>query len=384
MAIGLYKTHFIHKFFSLPEQMKHILLFSLLRTAFVSVMGVFLPVYILKLTNSLEYVGLFFALTYGVFGFMFLYLIQTLLNKMSIEELQSISIISGILQSIIVALIPWFQNYLLIIIVLLSMLSSISLIFYWIPQHVVLGLFSRKNSEAEDFAKIGLISTIFSILVPIISSIIIYFVGFGMFYILFALCYLVSILGIKHLLKNKTRISVDIKNINLNSMFILEGIWWFTAMVFLIYVYYVFGNIVIYGSLKSISVLVASISAYLFSIFVDAHKDYSIGSLGILVRSTIMSIAIFSIVPDIIGVCLLLLSLISPLADIPYFGYIYKKTKKEGIITIFEREYNMCFGRTILSILLILLSKSVNLIFIIGLISCILLGYIYYIKSKEI
>jgi hypothetical protein len=205
MAIGLYKTHFIHKFFSLPEQMKHILLFSLLRTAFVSVMGVFLPVYILKLTNSLEYVGLFFALTYGIFGFMFLYLIQTLLNKMSIEELQSISIISGILQSIIVALIPWFQNYLLIIIVLLSMLSSISLIFYWIPQHVVLGLFSRKNSEAEDFAKIGLISTIFSILAPIISSIIIYFVGFGMFYILFALCYLVSILGIKHLLKNKTR-----------------------------------------------------------------------------------------------------------------------------------------------------------------------------------
>jgi hypothetical protein len=97
-----------------------------------------------------------------------------------------------------------------------------------------------------------------------------------------------------------------------------------------------------------------------------------------------MSIAIFSIVPDIIGVCLLLLSLISPLADIPYFGYIYKKTKKEGIITIFEREYNMCFGRTILSILLILLSKSVNLIFIVGLISCILLGYIYYIKSKEI
>jgi len=194
---------------------------------------------------------------------------------------------------------------------------------------VVLGLFSRKNSEAEDFAKIGLISTIFSILVPIISSIIIYFVGFRMFYILFALCYLVSILGIKHLLKNKTRISVDIKNINLNTMFILEGIWWFTAMVFLIYVYYVFGNIVIYGSLKSISVLVASISAYLFSIFVDAHKDYSIGSLGILVRSTIMSIALFSIVPDIIGVCLLLLSLYLHSQIFLILDIFIKKQKKK-------------------------------------------------------
>jgi len=310
-----------------------------------------------------------------------LILIKSLLKKHSVETLQTISLILLLFVSISTNLlgITWNKSHLLFLLIeiITGILFSASIIFYWIPQHLVLGKYGKHN--AGDFALFGIISNILSVLMPIISGIFIYLFGFETYYFGFMILYLILILLFWKKIDNKTHIRDNINlDIKFDPLFFLDGIQIATYNLLFFYVFLMVEDIIKWGFLNSVLNLILAATIYFVSTFADHRHNYNFGSLGYLVKGILFSIILFSNNVLIASMSMLLLGLVYAFAEIPYFGYFYYYIKTYGSNKVFERAINVAFGYGILvSIALI----SLKLALVIGLISLILFAYVYYFRS---
>ncbi len=374
------KIHLINYVKSLPKELKRTYLLYTLRYLFVISFGLFLPVYIYKLTNSVLYSILFYFSLF-LFRVPLLILIRNLLKKYSVETLQTISLILLLLTSLstnLLGIILNFSHFLfLLFLIITGILFSASIIFYWIPQHLILGKYGKHN--AEDFALFGIISNVLSVIMPIISGILIYLFGFETYYLSFMIIYLILILLFCKKKNNKTYIRDNLNlNIKFDPLFFFDGMQIAAYNLLFFYIYLMINDIIKWGFLNSVLNLILAVTIYVVSVFVDHRNNYNFGSLGYLVKGILFSIILFSDDVFIVSISMMLFGIVYSFAEIPYFGYFYYYIKTYGLNKVFERAINVAFGYGILVSIALL---NLKLALIIGLLSLVIFSYIYYFRS---
>ena len=379
MAIGN-KDTFLNVYFSLPERVKHILFFTLLRSFYLASAGIYVPLFILD-RLGLSYAILFFVLQYGVFCAISAIIVRELLKSKSIEFLQMLSLffIFGQLLSL-----NLFYDERLV--VAAGLFGALGITFYWIPQHLAFGVFGRRRELAKEYAAINMPMIAIMVVFPVVAGIIINAVSYGVFFLIFSIIALsFAILAMRHF-KARGRIKVGKSKSTVKRKFALlfasEGLWFSFYIMVDILVYTLIKNLLIFGILKSLVMLFAAFTAFLISKRIDKRHDYALATIGILLKANVFTVLFLSLNSVTAAAAMLLFGLIAPLIDTPFYGFLYNMVKKYGYDVICLREFILGISRAIGLSLFFFLDFSIAMG--IAVLCGILFGFMYYfISIKE-
>ena len=375
-----YRHLAIHIRYDLPEQIRHVMLFSVLRMALTLAVNVYAPLYIYELAGSLKPVFLYFMLQYGVMIPPSLLLVKFVVERYGLEVSQFISVVMSAI------LLFLFANFKMELLPLISVLGSLSLVFYWIPQHMAIGMYGRRKKLAEEYATVTVITTILSVVFPVAFALMIKSMGYRNF-LLFMCTYVVflSIISLK-LLKRKwrckdLRVRVSKTHTNLTPLFFVEGIVIAVIVSMPVIIYSTLQDVVSFGSLKSLATVASALILYVISRWVDAKHDYALGTIGFLLYANLLTFLALSLSVRSASIALIIAGFISPIIDAPFFGYFYNIVKGVGTEIIFLRAISLALGRSFAFFSFLFLSP--HAILGIGVFACIIGGVLYYIYATS-
>ena len=365
--------------FTLSEEVKHTLVFTLLRTFYLSVAGVFVPVFIYS-SFGFQIMIFYLFMYYGLFYPLSVPLVKFLIRTKSVEYAQMLSIFTAILQIIFLNLIkdPWF-------LVVPAVFGGFTMSFYWIPKHLVFGIFGNRRQVTEQYAFVSSLSFIISILGPVITSIFIYFFGYGVVFWSVSLILAVFSLFVFNSLRRKRRVyhgrKIRKKIKKFYPLFVLEGFGNALYLMAMLLVYFFTKDVVVYGGLTSMATLFAVLTTLLISRWVDRKHDYAFGALGILLRAHLFTILYLSLNPETVAFTMVALGLITAFVDTPCYGFLYNIVKKYGEDVVYKRAYllSVSGGLFFLAFLFVDLRIMLSL----GAFITILLGFVYYLLSMS-
>jgi MFS family permease len=373
--------HVFFHHFTIPEKLKHLIFFSILRILLLAALGVYLPIYIYNL-YGIFYAMLYMSLYYGIFAALSSKVALEITKRKSHEFTQFISIISGLLMLILAK----FLTISPLVIIPVAFLGSISLMFYWIPRHLILSFHSKREATAQSYALINIITTIVSILIPFVIAVLISKLGYSLFFMLYSLGLAILAALVYTKIRNQERIAYqeqpteekfDLKNakrfIPLYFIQAFRNVIDFLAM-FLIYL--TLKNIVKFGIVNSIISLMGALATYVLAKFIDKKHDYVLGTTGFFLRAHIYMYLLFLLDPFDVALANIFLGLTMPIYATPFVGLFYNLVRRYGEKFVLYNEIFVSIFRAIIFWLVIIL--DLKLVLVLAVIGYIISGYIYY------
>jgi len=374
------RIHIINILYRLPEEVKHFAMLTILRYIIYSSINIFLPAYIIyayDLKTSLLYLALqyFFIHTFISISFF-----RKLTSKYSAEMIQIISTIFGVIGIVAVFLI---KN--IVGIVISAFLLNLNFTLYWLSKHYIIVRYAKKEDEMEESVIVDSIGRIAYFITPILSSYIIYRLGYPMYYaittfvILSIIAYIISKTKKKRTyLHSRERIQFKYK-----LLFFLEGVigsgWLLTTTAFLFY--NLNTNIKFYGILKGISQIVIIALSFYIAKTIDKKHNLKISIISLILLA--ISFYLYIVLKDnmyILSVIVTLISLFYNLGSISpsAFLYEYAKTIDSGIIL--GREFLLTLSR--FSILFLSIYYQ-EIIYVVAVLTVIYVFIFYEIAIKH-
>ena len=364
-------------YFKLPENVKHILFFSVLRSLFFAAAGIYIPIFIFD-SLGIFYVILYFLLYYGAFQILCAIVVRELLKEKSAEFLQMVSIFFIFLQLLC---LNFFKGPHLVIST--AFFGSLALVFFWLPQHLTFGIFGRRRELTKEFVVVNIAMILILVFFPSISAILINVLNYSLFFLLISLIILIFAIYAAFYFKQSRKIKIKTPGKRIkkkfSKLFVLEGLFASFYIMIDIVIYMLVKDILIFGIVKSGVMLFSALTAYIISKRVDKRHDYALATIGIMVRSNIFIALFFSFNAATAIIGALLLGLVAPIADTPFSSFLYNMAKKYGAEVIYHHEIMLGFSR--LMGFLIFLILSLNESMFLAAIICILLGITYYFTS---
>ncbi len=377
MTHGQVRIPVLNCCFTLSGGVKHVLFFTLLRTFYLSVVGVFVPVFVYS-NFGLQVMIIFLFLYYGLFYIPSVYLVRYVIEKKTLEFAQALSIVFAVAQVISLTLCyePW-------ILVIPAILGSLSMTFYWIPKHLIFGIYGNRKQMTEQYAFVTSLSCLISILGPISVSMFIFFLGYHVvFLILSVLLVFLSLFSVKYL-KRKRKVALPKRRTirKFYPFFAMEGIWNGIYPVATVLIYLFTENIVLFGGVTSLMALFAIVTTLLISKRVDKKHDYALGALGILLRANIFTMLFLLYNTEAALFSMILFGLVGPLVDTPFYGFLYNLVKKYGPGIVYSRAILLSSFRAVTLLMFLFVGIRVMLGFATMFVA--LFGVIYYLLSIE-
>ena len=323
-----------------------------IRSFALSLISIFIPIYLIQLNYSLPAVLIFFAIvnsTHIIFSF----------------PVAKIAARYGFKHSIFfsIPLLILFYSGLYSIeqfnwpLWLLAIIVGLSGVFFWIGYHVDLCIFSDKKKRGSELGAIKIINSIFYAIGPIVGGLIL---TFGNFKILIAITSILLLLSALPLFFSKDvhePINFSLKKIFKGQkikdalVFFMQGIDnGVGGVIWPIFIFfYIFNNYTSLGIVFSLSVIVAIIFTFIVGKRSDAHKKSilkigaALNSFGWLLRSLVSTTFHVFAVDSFVG-------LAQTLITIPMNAMVYDKAGNKGnmIKFILFREITTGLGKVIL------------------------------------
>ena len=330
-----------------------------------SLVGVFIPIYFLKLGFPLTDIFVFW-LIYGFSLFIFDILAAYLSKKFGFKP---VIVISAFLQFIFLYLL-YILKFDPIPLPIIAIVSGLQAAFYWLPINFLFTTQSNDKEMGGDTSKFFNWPKILSLPIPIISSIIIVTFGFGYLFILSGIVYAISLYPLFRLPNIKVNFTFDfVKYKNLFKKYtryfwaeFLENIREeFEAIILPIVILLAIKSIISIGIINTL----AQIGAILFTFLVgkltdkkDKQKLMRIGALVMILcwiaRFVFPTATIFYIVSIVVG-------FVEALVLIPFSSIIYSNAKKEDPMDfLLFREFSVGLSRVfVYAVVLLFVSKLI-------------------------
>lgn len=356
MSIEFFSKKHHHSFPSLFSRDKFkitehasLYLTNTLRVMAISLVGVFLPIYIFEISqnflffnanpviNGMSWVLAYFLLRSVFTIFTILTLGRFIFTKMHFQLSMVISMVLLIFEIIL-----WLLSQgNLFLILIAGIVAGFKVTFYWLPYHI---FFIRKSEEvgSDIGAKTGLrffLARVFAGITPAIGGYIISQYGFGALFItsiLILVCASLPIMFVIHEWKHRDHDVVKvIRDYTLNHKFVLttfsyigEGI---EAVVYAIFwpimLFLFLSDFLKIGFLNTFSFLVSSIVFLLIGKLIDKYGSRAIHLTGIFFNSLFYSFRILLINPIGFYVVDILDRINSGLYVLPQMSATYKKAR---------------------------------------------------------
>jgi MFS family permease len=324
-----------------------------IRSFALSMISIFVPIYLLKLNYTLTSVFIFYALLNGV-------------HALSILPAAKISSKIGckhvIFFSIPFLVVFYFLLYTLELyhwpLYLLAIIFGVNQSLFWIGYHTGFSKFTNKNYRGEEISFAHIFKSIFSTIGPLTGGLILAFIGFKF---LFVLVFLLLFLSTIPLFLSKDihePINFSVKQILTNQRiknylsFIGHGVeTGLGTIIWPIYIFFaILNNFTVLGLVTSLSLLFSLIITFMIGKFSDARKRLVL-RIGALLNAVIWAIKTFVrttlqvfIIDSFYGITRTAIS-------IPFDTLTYDKANKSKLVEfIIFREIFIQLGRVMLFI----------------------------------
>ncbi|HRN96159.1 MAG TPA: hypothetical protein PLD54_01795 [Candidatus Levybacteria bacterium] len=357
-----------------------------IRSVALSLIGIYIPIYLLTLGYTLSEVIVFFTLTHVCALLIGLFVIVPLLKKYGPITVLKCSFLLQI----------FFLSLLLILdstpfpLFFLALINGAQNMAYWMPLNLLFIKNSDKNSMGGNLGKFFALPKFFGIFGPLLSAVLIPLVGFLPVFILAVFGLGVSYIPLLKIPNQSIQIPLNFNNAwkrlrKQKTLFLLEGLdniieesEWFWG----IYVYLLIGSLSTPGIIGSLE----AIGGALFTIFVGKYANKhakKIIPIGAVLVILIMTLRIF--ITDTVTAysITVIASFVMTLFLVSYFTSIYKTVKGEDEEEfIILREIPTVFGRLVVFGGILLTLNYLNLFFLTPVIFTGLLLLLYFWKQK--
>lgn len=359
-----------------------------IKSVALSLIGIYIPIYLLDIGLTLQEVIIFFAISHGIGLLIGLLLFVPLLQKKSPITVLKISFPLQILY--LTALL--FLNDSQIPTALIAVIYGASSMAYWIPMNLLFLKHSQSSDMGNNMGKFFALPKFFGIFGPLLSAVLIPFVGFAPVFILAIIGLGISYIPLLKIDDSTVRVSLNFtsawkrlrnqKTLFLFEIFdnIIEESEWFWG----IYVYLLVDSLTAPGIIGSLE----SIGSALFTVFVGKYANKNskkIIPLAAILIVIIMVARIFITTPNAAYSITILASFVMTLFIVSYFTSMFKTIKGDGEEEfVILREIPTVLGRMVVFGTILLTASNPNLFFAAPIIFTILLLILYFWKRKLI
>ena len=313
-----------------------------------SLISIFTPIFFFSLGFSISKIALFNIIGYLSISF-FLPLGIYLDHKIGIKKTLSIGTILSMLYYFGLTKLRTDIPF-----ELLAVFWGLGIAIYYAAFNIELSQTIRKNTEGRSLSFFQVLSIIAGIIGPLMGSLVIHYKSYGMLFVIAGIIYLVSLLP---LFKTKDY-KIDKQEINLSTLKvadnkrkaynyqILGAIGVISAILWPIFIYSNYKNIVTLGLIVSVTSLLLALFIFQEGKIVDSNHRRSF-KYGIISHSPTWILRLFLISPVGLALSNFASSATYELIDLSYSKTVWKtaaKINNLGSYFVF-REYNLEIGR---------------------------------------
>ncbi len=337
--------------YALNSDVNEMYLAIALRTFFVSMISVFLPIFLF--THGLNLIEIvFFYLMKAILGIPLVILVQWALKRVSFAKSMFISALSYIsflyVLNIDYSMLP-----------LIALLSEFGDITFWVPFHYLFAHLTSKKSEGKSFGISRALLSFAPLISPLIAAFVIVNWGYTPLFLIASIGLILSIVPII-LIKKHIRIKRPFHNtFDLSFRYFFEGIRLDTVFFYWpILMFIVLGDLTQIGQISSISSLIGGISMLVLG-GINPDKRPIIKRLGGYLHS--ISVFVRAFVNDLLSVgAVMSFAMVSNTMLIsPYLVEFYEQFRNKDY-HLLTREINLRYGRIFVGLLLLVLIGLVD------------------------
>lgn len=356
------------------------------RSVALSLIGIYVPIYLLTLGYTLTEVIIFFIFTHVSALLIGLFFIVPLLKKYGQITVLKISFP---LQILFLSLLLIMENS-PIPLLFLALVNGAQNMSYWMPLNLLFIKHSEKEKMGGNLGKFLALPKFFGVFGPLISAILVPFVGFVPVFIMSVIGLGISYIPLLKIQNKSVQVSLNFSNAwkrlrKQKTLFLLEGFdniieesEWFWG----IYVYILIGSLATPGIVGSLE----AIGGALFTIFVGKYANKNAKKIIPIAAILVILIMVFRIfISDSVTAysITVIASFVITLFLVSYFTSIYKTVKGEDEEEfIILREIPTVCGRLIVFGGILFTLNNLNLFFLTPVIFTCLLLALYFWKRK--
>ncbi len=330
-----------------------------LKSFAISMISIFLPIYLLKLNYSLTTVLIFFAIL-NISHALFIIPAAKISSKYGFKHSISYSIPVLIIFYLALSTLEQFHWP----IYLLAVIFGINNALYWMGYHVDFSKFSNKKNRGKEIGKAKIVSLIFHVLGPIIGGLIITFIGFSALFVIVSILLLASVIPLFFSKDIHNPINFSIRGIfkgqsTKNTFaFIGHGIESGAAsVIWPVFIFFsILNNFTTLGLISSLSVSFSLLFVFIIGRFSDVRRRLVL-KIGSLLNTVIWGIRFFIkttfqvfIIDSFYGVS-------QTLIQIPFDALSYDKANKANIVKfIIFREIIIQIARTVFFLIMAIMA----------------------------
>ncbi len=353
--MGDHHFHLIH--FTLKKKLSEMYLFIFISSLAFSMIGVFIPLYLLyELQYSFISVLLFYILFFFIFGFTTPF-VAKLSGKIGFKH--------AILLSMPLLIIFYGLLYIIKInpdlYYLTAVVFGLSKSFFWVPFHSNFTKFSDRKHRGEEIGIWYLVAIIFSVIGPLMGAFILTYLNFGWLFFIVSLLSFVSVIPLFYSKEVYGRYDFKLKGLKENWRDVISFIGYGMKLVAVqlfwpIFVFIILNSYLELGSIISIATLFTGFFSWFIGRFSDITDRSEMLRSGSLFEGIVWFVKIFArTFWQFLGLSVLgMLSF--TMADIPFMAKVYNKAQKKVLDYIVFREVYVTIGRLFIMISVLFLA----------------------------
>lgn len=353
-----------------------------------SIIGVYIPAYLLTLGYPLSQVILFYVITHSI-GLIFgLFVFVPIVKKWGLLNAFKLYYPLQIIFLFLLSLLKTHQSLPEIVAVFYGVASFA----YWIPLNILLIKHSNQQEMGSNLSKFFALPNLFGILGPLIGAILIPFIGFWPVFIITAIGVIFSFIPLAKIESYEISVNLNFSNawkriVRNKSIFIfeffdniIEESEWFWS----IYVFIIIDSLTVPGIVGSLQAIGGSIFTLFIGKFANKHskKLIPVAALPLLL---VTFLRIFIEQPISAFTVTVIASFLLSFFLVSYFSTIYKTVKDDNEEEfMILREIPTVLGRLVVFGVIYLTIPYLRFFFILPVVIIVLLLLLYIWKGKQL
>ncbi len=336
--------HLIH--FTLNKQLSEMYLFIFISSLAFSMIGIFIPLYLLsELQYSFINVLLFYILYFFIFA-IFAPFSAKLCSKIGFKHTILLSMplligFFGLLYSI-----KTHAN----LFYLAAIIFGVSRSLYWLPFHSNFTKFTDRKHRGEEIGIWYSLATIIGIIGPLVGALILTYVGFSWLFLIVTGLSFVSVIPLFYSKEVYGKYNFRLKGLKESGKdalaFIGYGVKYTAHGIFWpVFIFLMIGNYLKLGGIISCAALFTAFFSWFIGRYSDINSKSEMLKSGSLIESIIWIVRIFArTFKHFLGLSILGMMSFT-MIDIPFMAKVYNKAQKRLLEYFVFREVYLCIGR---------------------------------------
>ena len=259
--------HNIHRVFKIRSELEEVYINLVMQSFSIALIGIFIPIFLLKVGFSLNLVIVYMIITWTSFG-VFIPVSAKMSSMLGVKHTILLSVPVLILFFLLLLVIPGINPDFLYMV---GIAYGIQQAMYWIPLHSEFIKNTDKIHENEEIGNLIALPKIAAIIAPIIGALILQNLGFNFLFIIVIFLLILSVWPLFLTNDYKGNFRFKLKDIefglerNLSLGYLLNGILFISeALMWPVFIYEKFGNLLYIG----IATAVCGVGIAIFTLFI--------------------------------------------------------------------------------------------------------------------